>query len=397
MVVISRWKPCGPVLGYTEHWAWRRVVAPLLVTRIALLMVGWFSQHLPINLNYPGTTAVARGWDTVPFRLLDIWGRWDTSWYIGIVQRGYVVGGDLQGVQNNLAFFPFYPFLVRALSQLAPEELRTTAVVFVLGVALSNLFLLGALILLYRLVASSCNSEEVAARTVRYVLLFPAGFFFSCFYTESAYLLLSVATFYAASARKWMAAGCIGFFLALTRPTGVLTVIPLAWMYLEECRWKLRSTGLDALWLLLIPAGISVFLLSLHGISESLTAPFQAQHAWGRSFRMPWETLWSPGEVIPYITQVDRVSVTFFSILGICSLKVMNSKGYGIYALLILAPILTSGILNSAVRYCAVIFPAFTALAFYGRHHLVNKAVTISFMAGQALLMAAWCQFYWVA
>ena len=37
--------------------------------------------------------------------------RWDTGWYLSIVENGYV----LQEGQSNVAFFPFFPFLWKSL------------------------------------------------------------------------------------------------------------------------------------------------------------------------------------------------------------------------------------------------------------------------------------------
>ena len=45
--------------------------------------MGWFSKIIP-----PTKILSPRGWHLYPHRLLDIWGRWDTDWYISIIEHG---------------------------------------------------------------------------------------------------------------------------------------------------------------------------------------------------------------------------------------------------------------------------------------------------------------------
>ncbi|HYN89085.1 MAG TPA: hypothetical protein VER55_11165, partial [Ardenticatenaceae bacterium] len=96
-------------------WIWTNVVAPFAITRLALLLAGWFSQYFPASLNYPPEEVARRGWQFSPHRLLDIWGRWDTAWYLSIVSDGYSIRGDVETTLSNIAFFPFYPYLVKLL------------------------------------------------------------------------------------------------------------------------------------------------------------------------------------------------------------------------------------------------------------------------------------------
>jgi hypothetical protein len=239
-----------------RRWLWHDIAVPLVLTRFALLLTGWFSQYLAPSLNYPLGDAVARGWQFSPHRLLDIWGRWDSGWYLSIAQHGYQLSGDVQSVQSNIAFFPLYPFLVRLFALLVPAAWRTRGTVLLVGVVLSNLFLLAALVLLFKLVLTMFDDDAVARKSVLYLLLFPTSFFFSCFYTESAFLLLGVATFYLATKRLWLPAAITGFLLSLTRPLGALILVPALWIYFEGIHWNWRKLGLKGASLLLIPAGL---------------------------------------------------------------------------------------------------------------------------------------------
>ena len=91
-------------------WFWTDVVSVFLLTRAALVVVGLFAGNFPSNLSYLIAIAPKRGWYFTPYRLVDVWGRWDSGWYIDIVRHGYNANGDIRTVQSNLGFFPLYPY-----------------------------------------------------------------------------------------------------------------------------------------------------------------------------------------------------------------------------------------------------------------------------------------------
>src|SRR5688572_32510267 len=94
---------------------WLDIGVPFVATRFVLLLTGWFARYFLPSPTYPLSYRVERGWHFSPYRLLDIWGRWDTGWYMGIAREGYLFNGDLTQQQSNVTFFPFYPYLVRLL------------------------------------------------------------------------------------------------------------------------------------------------------------------------------------------------------------------------------------------------------------------------------------------
>jgi Gpi18-like mannosyltransferase len=383
---------------WSRHWIWTDVISIFIVTRFALLLIGWFTQFIAPNVHYPGQESVARGWDYTTFRLLDIWGRWDTGWYLGIVKYGYVIDGPLHSTQSNIAFFPLYPYLVKLLALLIPGSQTRPRVLLLIGVIVSNLFLVGALLLLHKLIVTTFNDQSLAQRSIQYLLFFPTGFFFSCFYTESAFLFLSVAAIYAATRRSWAAAGLSGGLLALTRPVGVLVIIPLAWLYLESLDWKLVKIRMNILWLLLVPAGLFSFLLVAYKLSGDFLAPLHVQQAWQRKFVMPWQTLISPFGGNASVTFIEQVLVVGFIALALLSLLKLPSASYGLYSLLLIVVPLTSGTLMSTSRYLVVVFPVFILMAIWGgRISMVDRTLKTVFLTLQVLFMTAWCQFYWVA
>jgi hypothetical protein len=378
------------------NWIWHDVLVPMTITRLSLLLVGWFSLYFLPNPSFPERWILERGWHFSPHRLLDIWGRWDSGWYMSIVQGGYSLSGDIYTVQSNIAFFPLYPYLVRLLSQLVPQGLRTPGALLLVGIMVSNATLLAALILLWKLVVAGLGDEAVAQRAVLYTLVFPTGFFLSAFYAESLFLFLAVAAFYCASRRAWKLAGAAGFFLSLTRPTGVLVLVPMVWMYLDSLGWDWRRVRRGVMWLLLIPAGFLVFPISLYAITGDPLAIIHAQRAWGRTVVLPWRTIIAPSNFIPYITPTEQILTIGFILTGCLSLFVLPSASYGTFSLLSMVPILLSGTLLSAVRFFGVLFPVFIVLAKLGKCKIVDRLIMVLSITMQTLFMAAWCQFYWV-
>src|SRR2546426_1187009 len=121
---------------------------------------------------------------TVP--LLDAASRWDGGWYLGIAREGY---GHAEGAQTDLAFFPLYPALMRAIGMLggSSDDAYLAA-----GVLVSNAALLVAVIVLGRLVTVD-HEATIAAASVALLLVFPTTVIFSAVYAESLFLLCAVA------------------------------------------------------------------------------------------------------------------------------------------------------------------------------------------------------------
>ena len=386
----------GPPPSGRWRSAWRDVLAPLLVTRGVLLVVGWLAQYLPRNPAYPAGVSVARGWGYTPVRLLDIWARWDSGWYMGIVRDGYELQGRIVATQSNFAFFPLFPYLVKGATWLLPASARTDVASLAIGVVLSNLFLALGLLLVHRLVAATQASERLARRTVLYMLLFPASFFFGCFLTEATFLALSVTAMWAAYRRIWWAAGAAGGLLALARPNGVLVLAPLLAAYLASRDWQPRRVRTDVLWLLLTPAGLVSYMVALLPITGDLLAPIRIQAAWGKISSLPWETLFEPRYPFPVTTVVERWLVISLLVVAVRSFWLLRDKSQCVYAAVMLLPPLFSGVLNSQARYAAPLFPLFVALAVLGERPRTDWTIRILFGSGLVVAFVAWCQFYWV-
>jgi len=203
----------------------RRVLVPFVVTRLGLLAAGLMAVHLLAsgltlqkgNLvrHPPGPAA------------LEIWARWDAEWYLLIAESGYGDDDAFLGRAvayqrgDDTGFFPLYPLLIRAVASTGLSLLAA-------GVLVSNLALLVGLAGLRGLVARD-HGETAADRTIWILLAFPSSFFLSAVYAESLVLATLVVAVRLGRDRRPFAAGCAAALCALSKPTGILAVLPVLW------------------------------------------------------------------------------------------------------------------------------------------------------------------------
>lgn len=198
---------------------------------------------------------------------------WDSGWYWDIAVRGYYYYPDRP---SSLAFFPLYPMMMRAA---AWPFGGGPAATFWAGIAVSWASLFGALVLLHRYTAAITGEREVAWRAVLLLLVFPFSFYFLRIYTESLFLLLTIAAFYAAHRHAWWLAGAAGALATVTRPNGILIVLPLAIMALSGAgsRWIVIQRWAK---LAPIPLALGAFCLFSYRLAEDPLAWLNAQEQW---------------------------------------------------------------------------------------------------------------------
>lgn len=202
---------------------WRRVLLPFAATRLGLLVVGWLALHLlPSGLQLQTGNLVHHAPGPA---LLEMWARWDSEWYLLIADRGYGADDEFVGRKvaylpgDDTGFFPLFPWLVRVVALAGVGTLCA-------GVLVSNLALLAALATLHALVARD-RGDPAADRAVWLLAAFPTSFFLSAVYAESLMLATLLCAVQAARDRRALAAGLWAAACALTKPTGVLALLPV--------------------------------------------------------------------------------------------------------------------------------------------------------------------------
>lgn len=212
-----------------DLWA---VVPQWLVARV--VVIGTLAlAHLVVDRTHPQTSGVAL---RVHQGLLG----WDAGWYEAIARVGYRPLGH-----QALRFFPLFPLVSRALAQL-PGISDGIAVVVI-----ANLSALVGTALLRVLVARETGDVRLAERTVWVVSLAPPAFVLVMGYSEGMLLVATVGCLLAirrgsgrgedgTAAPWWWLAAVFGAIAGLTRPLGVLLVVPVA---VEAIRHWRRSTA----------------------------------------------------------------------------------------------------------------------------------------------------------
>jgi hypothetical protein len=314
---------------------------------------------------------------------LDVWGVWDTGWFLDIARGGYPPLHDaayLASHQSVYAFFPAYPMLTRLFAPLTGDA-------FTAALLVANLALVVACCLLFRLVAPE-HGERVARTAVLFLLLFPTGFILSSAYSESLYLALALGCFLAARARRFWAVGLLGAALAVTRNLGVLIVLPMLWLHVRG-RPAGRRLGPDVLWLGLVPAALTAHVAFVYLRTGDLLAFVHAQQPWRRQFSLatPFRVL-GPGLLHTDASTVLVGSLTFFFLVVLC----VGARRVGFAAWLFGA--YTVGIplfggLMSMPRFFVVVFPIAVVLALFERE-TTRLLVATALALTQGALMVFW-------
>ncbi len=182
----------------------------------------------------------ANGWTGASPGYADYTGlMWDATWYRRIAEGGYPatlpVGADGLVQQNEWAFFPLYPMLVRGAMAVTGGSWAVVAptVSLLLGAV--------AMLLVHRTVVRGAP-RAVAARpglplaTVLLVSVFPTSVVLQVGYTEALALLLVAASLLAVVTRRYAWACAVvlalGFTRAVALPMAAVVVVH-AWV-----RWR---------------------------------------------------------------------------------------------------------------------------------------------------------------
>ncbi len=342
---------------FFSGWMWKSLVFPFLCTRGIWLLIGLLSVNFAANPTY--AEYAQRGWFLSPHWLIDIWTRWDAKWYLTIIEGGYSAPADLTNTISNIAFFPLYSYIIKAVVWLFPNALVSRSLILLVGLLLSNLAFLLAGGLVYRL-AARLFDDQTAHRTLQLYFVFPTAFIFSAFYTESLFLLLAAAMFILAEQKRWLVAGLLAGLLALARPQGVLICLPLLVGYMESIQWQFRMVKVNILVMFIPLAALLGHLLSIFPLTGSLAAPMLAQKSWGKLGGGYLEALWTQiGAPALDVFKFDLFFLLLFLFSAIWIFFKFPSKTYGLFAfLMVLMPVLAGSVV-SVSRYVLVAFPVF--------------------------------------
>jgi hypothetical protein len=368
-----------------RYCLWVFLGVRVAVSLLSVVGIGLIPLH-KAGVDVPGwpSPVIIPGWHNA-FTALE---RQDAQWFFRIADTGY------RAEDGSAAFFPLYPLLVRAAS------LLTGGSKLAAGIVVSNVSFCGALVVLYGLTAREL-SEAHARNAVLLLAIFPTSLFFLAPYSESTFLLLSVAAFWCARRDRWALAALAAALAAMTRSIGIVLAPALlveAFQQHREADVPFLPRAAAALATLVGP--LLYFLYWLVAFDDVL-APMHAQRAWKRVTTFPFRTLidalWTAYMYRSvWIIDVLVVGVVLFgAVLSWWRLR----AGYALYAsaslVVPLAYPFPSRPLLSVPRFAAVIFPSFWILAdLVERRRLPRTAVVAAFAGGLSLLTVLFVNWY---
>jgi hypothetical protein len=353
------------------------ILTLFLSTRVTLTGIGLISRALIRPLLERSAFVYS------PVSWLDLWGAWDSKWYLAVATGGYSTASVGPTGERLTVFFPLYPLLIRLAARLIGDP-------FVAGLLVSNAALVIAAALLVRLAALD-SDLETGRRAARYLFLFPTAFILSGVFTEALALMLLLAAFYAARTGRWMAAGATGFLLALTRPVGVLAAAPLAWLYLAQHGWRPRAIRWDAVGPLLPLLGLAVFSVYLLITVGDPLAFAPTDGSWGRRYGNPIAAVWWGLHAPNTHLRFGAAGALAMLLIVAAGMRRLGGPYALLAGLMLLVPLAIGPIgLRSMWRFALPVFPIYLWLAGIGRNPRADAAVSAISALLQGFLMVFW-------
>jgi hypothetical protein len=380
--------------------AWAAAGPVWLISRVSVILVGYLAV---LSIGFP---------QRPPFRFfedtfLNLPARWDVGWYVDIASNGYRWYGT-PNRQENVAFFPALPLTMRVggavLGAYAPgvPQLESQRRMLIAGWLIAVGTFWFALVYVYRW-SESRAGPSTASATITLLAAYPFAVFFSAPYSESLFLLSTVAAFVHFERAEWFRCAGWGFLAGVARPNGVLLTIALALVAVGRWRHERLPRRTAGPWVALVAPVAAVLLHSLYlqQVTGQWFAWSQAQAAWGRTYDVSsWIGL-ALTQIAEHgaVTYIETAPATVLNglaaALALALLwPVTRTSGlpYAVFVLVNLVSAVWSGGLLSVARLTSTVFPLFFALAVWiPNRHLPGWTVGFAVLQGlMAVLFFTW-------
>jgi hypothetical protein len=393
---------------YPFDGSWRRVavqaVGLWVATRVALAAFTYFAVLFHLGLTGAVSTPLT------PADLLASWQKWDADWYVSIARHGY-------NQAQATAFFPLYPLLVHAAALLTGGNWTLS------GLLVANLGTLGGFIGLALLAAYEAGTERAGWFAVRMAAAYPLAFFLAAPYTEGPFLAFAAFALLCARRSWWLWAAACVFLATLTRPTGVILVVPLFYEYTRQLGLWRRATWQAGSWqripaprrlgevatlVLAAPAAFGAYMLFLRArFGDPLLFVHAEEKYWNHTSVTAIAASTTP-DTLAHAAQsialtfdqarslVDLGAVAVFILLTVAMVRRLPVL-YVLYMVGLLVLCLSSprpdrlGIFVSAGRYLCAAIPAFLLL---GRWAERRPWLDMLLVSGGFLLQAVFAAFF---
>jgi hypothetical protein len=388
----------GDLREAVRRWAGGASIQPAPITRTHLLL-GLKAAVIPFvasrALVWTATTFGAKNIPPLPGMYSNLYPppalapffHWDADAYGYIAHHGYALGaGGVEAEVIRVAWFPFYPLLIW-LSGGSDWAM----------IIIPNVSFFLALALLYVIALKRMDSDR-ARLALWLVALGPAAMFFSYPYTESVFLLCSVAAFALMESGRWLLAGLAGMGAAATRFPGVLIAAALG----SDAAFSRRRRGVVLAAAALAAAGLAIVSLVQWAQMGDPLGYVHARSFWIGPDRNPLYLVGSfPKAVLlgdPFNPEAIGVPVLLVFAIGAVWVAVRMPVAYGVFALGQIVVAFDQGlylhIFSLVPRVVAVIFPCYFAFATWlGPRRNLQFAwllISASAMVVNAALYGAW-------
>ncbi len=308
-----------------------------------------------------------------------IWANFDGSQYISIARSGYL---DFQ-----YGFFPFYPLLISFFTGFFHTFRYLKA-----GLLISNLSLLGSLMILAKLISLD-KKKHLFSLMMLTVLFFPSSFFYGAVYNDSLFFFIACLTIYFARKKSFFLASLTGAIATITRLNGLVLFFLIVFEYFFpddniEKAWDLKQIvsriksrivfkqlfKSKIISSLLIPISFIGYLIYIQYLGDSWTTLFTSMKIWHQDKpTFPLQVLWryvkilftaSPHQLNYWVAMCELFFVLFYVTFLIYSFRKIRLSYWIFFALSILIPAMT-GTFQGMPRYGLHLYPLFLSLTIF--------------------------------
>ncbi len=316
---------------------------------------------------------------------------WDGRWYWHISQYGYgliVHGKGGHSVYNDLAFFPLFPGLIRAVSTVVPIGPVNVALFIAWSAALVaawGVYAIGELL----------HGRRVGIILVVLWALLPHAIILTMAYTEPLMTAFAAWSLYAVLTRRWLTAGTLAVLAGLCRPNGLAVAVAVVTGAVAHL-WQLRRSGeptAPRAWAAAVTAPLGwLGYIGWVGLrTHNPAGYFHVQTLWGSRFDFGHYTAHTFRHlIVGHDTLV--VYATAAIILGslllflFCALNGQPLPLLAYCAVLIVMAVGGSHFFTSKPRFLLPAFPLLLPLALHlARSRLRTIAVLLTALAGVSL------------
>ncbi|MEU1198339.1 hypothetical protein ABZ446_19160 [Streptomyces sp. NPDC005813] len=315
--------------------------------------------------------------------------KWDADWYLGIADHGYtrLLGAAYDA--NNLAFFPLYPVLVKAVAAVTPGTRATTGVAIAVVGSFAAAWGIHA-------VGSHLHGRRVGVLLTVLWAALPVGMVQWMGYTESLFTAFAAWSLYAVLTGRWLWAGPLAALSGLTRPTGIAVAAAVTVTALLSLRRGFSARALTAA--LTAPAGWLAYVGWVGLRVHRWDGYFAVQRLWHNEWDGGTETLRRMREILgrnsaPELFLV-MVTVTLLVSVALYALSLWDRQPLpllvftGVLLLIVLG---SGGVYFPRARFLLPGFPLLLPAAL----HLARSSPRFRTVAlTGAILLSAYCSAY---